>query len=89
MRAPYWVMLGCLAAAIALTLLAESRRFEPPSRAGPVLARAALLCGYGTCVGLVSSALAYFLPVSDWLALVIAVPVAAPVLLLFARMSES
>jgi hypothetical protein len=37
MKAPWWIMLAFLAAAILLALLAESRRFQPPNRVGPVL----------------------------------------------------
>jgi len=87
--ASWWIMLGSLAAAILLGVLAESRRFQPPNRLGPALCWGFLLCCYGVCVGLVSGVLAYFLHVDDWLAIAIAVPVAMPVLWLLAKMIDS
>ena len=87
MGAPYWVMLGCLAAAIVLTVVLESRASGHSERVGSVLVWAVLLCLYGICVGLAGGLLAHFLHLSDWVALAIAVPVALPVLVLLAWMS--
>jgi ABC-type glucose/galactose transport system permease subunit len=82
-------MLGSLAAAILLTVLAESRRFRPPSRAAPLLSWGALVCCCGVCVGLVAGVLVYVLRVHEWLAVTIALPVAIPVLWGLAKMMDS
>ncbi len=87
MGAPYWLMLGCLAAAVLLTVLGERLAFRRPERAGSVLVWAVLLCLYGVCVGLIAGLLTIFLHLSDWVALAITVPVALPVLVLLAWMS--
>jgi len=88
-KAPWWIMLASLAAAILLTMLAESRRFQPPNRVAPVLSWGALVCCCGVCVGLVAGVLVYVLRLDEWLAVAIAVPVAIPVLWGLAKMMDS
>jgi hypothetical protein len=87
MGAPYWIMLGCLAAAVLLTVLRERLVPGHPQPAGSVLVWAVLLCLYGACVGLIAGLLTHFFHLSDWVALAIAVPVALPVRVLLAWMS--
>jgi hypothetical protein len=89
MEAPWWILLGSLPAAIVLTVLAESRRFRPPSRAAPLLSWGALVCCCGVCVGLVSGVLVHVLRLDEWLALAVAVPAGVLVLWVLAKMMDS
>lgn len=72
--------------AIVLTVLAESTPSSHP-KAGSRLAWAALLCCYGVCVGVVSLLIGYAFPLSEWLAIAIAVPLGLPVLLFAAKVA--
>jgi hypothetical protein len=89
MRISYWVMLGCLGMAVALTFLLEGKASRHlGKRLQSAFAGIMVLSCYGVCVGLVSALLAYFFHVREWITLLVAVPLAVPVLLAAAWMGE-
>jgi hypothetical protein len=89
MRISYWVMLACLGLAVLFTVLAES---NASGRLGKRLEAAVsvmvVLSCYGVCVGLISAVLGHFLQIREWIALLVSVPLAIPVLLAAAWMGE-
>jgi hypothetical protein len=89
MRISYWVMLGCLASALLLTFLVESKASRLlGKRLSSYLAAGAFISCFGVCVGLVSAFLAYFFHIREWITLLVAVPLAVPLLLAAAWMGE-
>ncbi len=87
MRISYWVMLACLGTALFLTVVVESRASRLlGKRASSCLAVGAFLSCYGVCIGLVSALLAYFFHIREWITLLVAAPLAVPVLLAAAWM---
>jgi di/tricarboxylate transporter len=80
------LIFGSLGLAVLATALIESRLSR---RLGKQMASRfamlALLCCYGVCVGAVSAVVAYFFIIPEWVALVIAVPLGIPLLILASK----
>jgi len=84
------IIIGSLVLAILATVLVESRFTRRMSeRAASRFMWLAVLCCYGVCIGVVSGLLVCFLHVPEWIALVIAIPLGIPLLLLAAKAGES
>jgi hypothetical protein len=80
----------CLALAFLTTVLAESRFSRRLSKRGEAaLVWSALLCCYGVCIGVTSALLSHFFHLREWSALMIAVPLAVPLLIFAAKVGEA
>ncbi len=83
------IILVSLGLAVLATIVAESRLARLwGDRIAWRFAGFAILCCYGVCVGVLSAVIGYFFPVPEWLAVVIAVPLGLPILVLVAKISE-
>ena len=90
MRISLAIIIGSLVLAILATVLVESRLSRRLSeRTAQKFAGFAILCCYVVCIGVVSALISYWFHVREWLAILIAVPLGAPLLALLAKASES
>lgn len=90
MKISLTIIIGSLVLAILATILVESRFSRVlGQRVSSKFAGFAFLCCFGVCVGVVSGLVSYFFHVREWVAILIAVPLGVPVLLLAARVGES
>lgn len=83
------IIIGLLVLAILTTLLVESRLSRRLSeRNAAKFAGFAVVCCYVVCIGVVSALISYCFNVREWLAILIAVPLGAPLLALLVKASE-
>ena len=79
-----------LALAILMTVIVESRiRRQLSKRADALCAWTAIFGCYGVCVGVISLFVEYCFNASEWLALIIALPLGCPLLYLAGKAGEA